>query len=900
MKKFKSCLLLTAVTLSFSFNHVHAADDAIDYYQIQVAESFLYLKGGIPLPPPEAATFEDVFAYQKKVNERHVQYSDYPFSLPNDPSQKNTLFFSENAPVAIEVIELIQKNISQLIFENFPDQVLAGLAQLNRPHTDIEIPEGGKGYALHFFGKDDTGNLGNLSELLRDWSKEGEPLAYCQHLDFAVKGMHNETQIMGDKTKKDVFIEALQLVLALPACAKLETLSLRFMHISNENLAALLPTLQEHCPLLKRLVLPFNDLDDTVLAAVGTSTGALTALIGNTTELPLLSFIDLRGNNFSKPSGWSFDTEAFIRNDGLNQQGLIFKFALNPLTKAALDSAFTTLTDLSGMSDIGFFPLVDANDISFIKKAFNVEIELSQHTLKPNWLSKGQYDDFANFLVLLHHGAYTHWHTLDFSNIQFPDNDYPEMILRHASQAKNVQQIVLRSAFNPRTYIPEEQHQYTAQIFSSFPELELLSLADNKLGQFSGIYSNIIKNNRRLLRSVDFSSNQIGSQSVMTASSETTQFFRNLKVGLAKVGLATGTPIKHLNLSRNVLSDIDFGSLVSLLNAGKQFAFYDLSNNQLQLSGENASIFVTSLIEALTQAATRPQPLLLLDLSKNLVNEQTMKTIVEEYQTKIDTAPTQHWPVLKISAQVASTGWTEPLYVSSPNGLRALANIYDYARSDLPEFTPIEITSELEPIEIAERIDENERARLLAENKERGKLRERVQTENAVKAEKHKQWTAQQQHYKDWTSIFDTDTAEMASKLYDQAQVEEIQQQIKRINASWNWTSFVFDALVDGDAKDEEFKSKATSVLSKHGIQLTPENITQRAQLLKYVDTNKDTAEFKSKETRQRLFKSLTKPEQERKIFDAQMAVMSVPAEVSLSESEFQNAVLTEVLESLI
>jgi hypothetical protein len=293
---------------------VHAADDVIDYDQIQVAKSFLYLKDGMPLPPPAAATDEEVDTYRRKVNERHVQYSDYPFSLPNDEPSRNTFFFSENAPINPALIPLIQKNISQLIFKNFPGDVLADLRQLNLPHGDIGIPMGGKGYALHFFGKDDTGNLGNLFELLRAWG-EGEPLAYCQHLDFAVNGMHDETKITGDKTKKDVFIEALQLVLALPACAKLETLSLRFMHMSNENLAAFLLTLQEHCPSLKRLVLPFNDLDDTVLGAADASTSVLTRLIGDTNQLQLLSFIDFLGNNFAKPSGWNFGIEALKRNN---------------------------------------------------------------------------------------------------------------------------------------------------------------------------------------------------------------------------------------------------------------------------------------------------------------------------------------------------------------------------------------------------------------------------------------------------------------------------------------------------------------------------------------------------------------------------------------------------------
>jgi hypothetical protein len=894
MKKFKSYLLLTAVTLSFSFNHAHAADDVIDYNEIQVAKSFLYLKDGMPLPPPEPATGEDVEAYRRKVNERHVQYSDYPFSLPRDTSQRNTLFFSENAPINPALIPLIQKNISQLIFKNFPRDVLADLRQLNLPQTGIEIPDGCKGYALHFFGKDVPGNLGNLVELLSAWG-EGEPLAYCQHLDFAVNGMHDEPKITGDKTKKDVFIEALQQVLALPACAKLETLSLRFMHINNKNLAALLPTLQEHCPSLKRLVLPFNDLDDTVLGAADAPTSVLTRLIGDTDQLPLLSFIDLRGNNFAKPSGWNFGIEALIRNNGLNPQGLILKFALNPLTKETIDSAFITLTDLSGISDIGSFPLVNANEISFIKKAFNAEDKLSQHTLKPNWLSKGEYDDFANFLVLLHHGAHTHWHTLDFSDIQFPNNDYPEVILRHASQAENAQKIVLRSAFNSRTHTPEEQHQYTSQILSSFSKLKLLSLAGNSLGQSSSIYADIIKNNKRLLRSVDFSSNQIGSQRVMAATLGTTRFFQNLKLGLA-----TGTPIKHLNLSRNVLSDIDFGNLVSLLNTGKQLAFYDLSHNQLQLSGENSSIFVRSLIDALTQAATRTQPLLLLDLSQNPVNEQTMKTIVKAYRTEIEKpsdAPAKLWPVLKIDAQ-STDGRTQMRYVSSPNGLRALAKIYDYARRDLPEFTPIEITSDLEPIAIAAGADKKEKARLEAENEVRAKQRKRLQKENAEKAAQREQWIAGQKHYKDLTSIFDTDTAEMASKLYDQARVEEIQQKIKRINESLGWTPVVFDELVDGNPKDEEFKSKASSVLSKHGVQLTPENVSKRAKLLKYVDANKDTPEFQSREERQRLFKTLTEPEQMQIIFQVQK--MSVFADGGLPEAEFQNADLTEVLAYLI
>jgi hypothetical protein len=334
-----------------------------------------------------------------------------------------------------------------------------------------------------------------------------------------------------------------------------------------------------------------------------------------------------------------------------------------------------------------------------------------------------------------------------------------------------------------------------------------------------------------------------------------------------------------------------------------QIMMYDLSHNRFEFSGDKAGIQINNLIKVFeVKAASNTAPdatssFLLLDLSHNLLSEQTMKTIVKAYRARIEAAPVQHWPVLKIDAQ-STDGRTQMRYVSSPNGLRALAKIYDYAPRDLPEFTPIEITSDLEPIAIAEGTDEKEKNRLQKANEERAKQRERLQKENAEKAEKRVKWIDEKKNYKDLTSIFDTDTAEMASRLYEQARVEEIQEKIMHINESLHWTPVDFDDLVDGHPKDEEFKSKASSVLSKHGVQLTPENISKRAKLLKYVDANKDTPEFQSREVRQRLFKTLTEPEQMRIIFQVQQ--MSVFAGGGLPESEFQNADLTEVLAYLI
>ena len=287
MKKLQSCLLLTTVALGFALNPLKASQFGdFDQRSVASATEFGDYQHDVPMPfegkeGKDELTLTDRFYYLTNpqgsatdhvLNKYYVQYNDYPFSLPRDDAKRNTLFFSRSSgqQPTVALLPTIQEKVDQLIFEDFPESMIL-LGALNTQQEGVGVPKGGKGYALHFFGQEDElRNLSNLAELLGEWSETN--LAYCKHLDFAVRV----------KSKSD-FITLLRKILGYPACNKLETLSLRFMSLTNNDCQVLIDELKVHNPELKRLILSFNNIDDTFCEGSGT----LDLLLGDIETLVL-------------------------------------------------------------------------------------------------------------------------------------------------------------------------------------------------------------------------------------------------------------------------------------------------------------------------------------------------------------------------------------------------------------------------------------------------------------------------------------------------------------------------------------------------------------------------------------------------------------------------------------
>jgi hypothetical protein len=614
---------------------------------------------------------------------RLLQYNNYPFSLPADEIVKNTLFFSTaqnqqpSDVMSSRRLSLIQNKIDQLIFEDFPDLRQLSALKHRQDGIRLEVP---KRYELHFFGEDREHNLGNLIDLFETWSEEGS-FAKCTHLDFAIRNLNHTAE-------RQRVLGMINTLIQLPACRDIETLSLRFMRLTNEDLAVIGRTLKDSANgtqfhSLKRLILSFNDLEDTVFSRNGT----LTSLINDIVNLPSLAVVDVRGNFLVNPSLWDFSLiEGRRRKLRERRAQPQIRFGFNGITEEMRVAAASQLARLGAAGDyiqpVGFL----REEASFLKRMFN-EQEGIHNEFKKQWFVKeSTYSNLSDSLLLLRHGAHSVWQTLNMADIVFPDNAFPGEILRHIRNKDTIQKLILKGAFNNAIADPEKEfeegedlddiredlydmssdNKTLVQIISLFPNLEALDLSGNNFDQNCKLYNEVIDGLPKLT-SFDFSDNRLG------ISSEA--FF-----GGINYGITMGAPLRSLNLQKNMLKNESFGSVLGTLETTSKVAFLNVSYNRFDFSGVYESHIVL-LIDQLQVGATRVPPLLSVDLSENKFSPATLERIVTSYKERMrsNTGP---WPVLKISSWQQSGEHSQSSYVSNGQGLARLARIYREASQE--------------------------------------------------------------------------------------------------------------------------------------------------------------------------------------------------------------------------
>ena len=661
----------TETETNTDFHNQGQGNANLEPHEINRLRPFLYLVDGQDQPPQQGADQ----AQQANYYRRFVQHNTYPFSLPDDRVQGNTACFSnvpgstpgDAAAVNSLVLPIIRNKVSHLIFEHFPD--VTPLGRLGQFSSVDEDDPNVKDYGLHFFGNifgNANGNLANVVDLLTQWSQR-ESLAKCDHLDFAI------SNLSGDERRRPI-LETIGAILDLQACDGLQTLSLRFMNLTNENFDFLAQRLvNRQRPNLRRLVFSFNGLDDNLL----TREGSLDRLLSNTENLPNLSFIDFKGNRFARPNIWDIDDGIAKRSLHLMENrpslNLNLVFALNGFAPDVLLNARASV--LQGNANYDQPESFSPNDAQLIRDAFDgaVHNDGALTIIKKEWfLPNSPYGNLADQLTMLRYGSHRAWRKIDLTDRALGHHSDVELILRHIAAPDALRTIILKGAFGEGGGINAQQHEDIVKAFRRFNALGTLSLAQNSLEPIIGAYRGVLAN-IRTLREVDLSGNHV------SEGSQTNVFLHGLILGLS-----SQREIRSLQLNDNIFSDGSFSSLLRSVGRSGQLAICDLSANRFSFNQPLREDLTNALLTQLENHTS----LIHLNLTQNPIALDVVENIMTRYRQRIEANPQRErpWPILSINARNDDGAFTPVQEIGSARSFLRLAQVYEQSPGHAAEW----------------------------------------------------------------------------------------------------------------------------------------------------------------------------------------------------------------------
>src|SRR3989338_5449894 len=201
-----------------------------------------------PHVPPTNLSSLKSFTYLDILSDPNNQASDpknqdfshntYPFDLPASDITTGTIhlssavsFTDHNNVLKLELKKTMRcDGLNQIIITNFPDISSLSILKDSLDHDDDESI----GFGLHFFGvlRADR-DLDNIKNLLdnNNWGHDRSQ-AFCRHLDFAISSPGNNAAVdLTDSPQRERVLTKILEIVNSPGATKLETLSLRFMHL---------------------------------------------------------------------------------------------------------------------------------------------------------------------------------------------------------------------------------------------------------------------------------------------------------------------------------------------------------------------------------------------------------------------------------------------------------------------------------------------------------------------------------------------------------------------------------------------------------------------------------------------------------------------------------------------
>jgi len=569
----------------------------------------------VPITEREAEVLGNRFYLGKR------EANNYPFSLPEDRVTVNTVYVSNQRgqEVSAETLPIIQEKVSHIVVEDEVDI---------RPF--VALARGGleKGYGIHFYG---LNRLEGLGDILRAWSGD-ESTAYLHHLDVAIQGMKE-----GDLRRE--VVGRIGEALSLPASEKLETLSLRFMHLDPENMGYLYGILRDRPrPFLKRLILSYNDLTDDLL---GTG-GALEQIIGERTQLSSLSIMDLRGNSFESVAAWNIGAGLFRRRVG---------------------GIYTLKLLLNGFEDYktaGFLTGAVVTRRGIDKEAINAMKRDEEIGIENRWFLEGEYAspedvypyrDLGDQLSLMAHKG--GWRSLDLRERRLESRDIRDLLRTVSSLTK----INLEGAYRGGRSFNMEDHRSIVESLGGMPLISL-NLGKNQLGYIARVYEGLSA--LSTLKQLSFGSNEMGSSPIDLENTEVDQFLIGLRFGFLS--------LKILELQENILTDRDFDNILGIMEE-KGGGIYNLSGNRIALRRME---LLLKTLSAFARDPLRKEEPFYIDLRDNQIDEGIIKSFTSLYERGVTESPELNWPVVHISLPLGGGGYKKGSFMGN---VRSFVNL---------------------------------------------------------------------------------------------------------------------------------------------------------------------------------------------------------------------------------
>ena len=281
-------------------------------------------------------------------------------------------------------------------------------------------------------------------------------------------------------------------------------------------------------------------------------------------------------------------------------------------------------------------------------------------------------------------------------------------------------------------------------------------------------------------------------------------------------GLRRQQSLRLLDYSSNIMNDADLQMILPRMRKSTSLGYLDLANNQFELrDGQTPSGVGTHVLNFLRDiggAASQRQgnQFKMLNLTGNPIPADVADGLVVAYRQLVTAEPTIFWPVLAIDGINADLTRTPVQYIASVNGLLELARTYDH------EFLA------------------NDNTRLSLQNVART-----------------------------WLNVFESNVSDKVDSMYVKAiAAKSVDLIYGELQADLVISTLNLINLPTGGA-DEEVKARAC--LETYKVELSSDNITNRAKLFRYVsDTQRagGTVNWRS------LFKTLTEREQKYRIFN--------------------------------
>lgn len=615
---------------------------------------------------------------------RYVHANDYPFSLPGVKEEPTTLRFSPSAPLGRaghpatrEVLSIIQHKVAQLIVEDGVD--VSALSALSGIIGDGAGIEERRSYGIHLWGRATSAMLDSFAHVIESWS-ERDSLAALGHLDVALYGLE-------DPGMRANLMRMLNNVLRQEASHGLLTLSLRFMSLEDGELEEIARSLETSGPggedahaaatgavpsrKLERLVLSFNRLTDGVMGKEGT----IARLIENTSHLPHLHVLDLRGNNLTDPRTWDLDRAIADRRTHIARRlsvATIPSIALgyNGITREARERGSVQLVHLDGIANFEEPKEFSADSAAVMRSSFSGRQEASVAALptrvSSSWFTeRPYYPGQADVALVMAHGAVRLWEAVDLSDTRLTDGSSRSWLIRHIRPHAGLREVRLDRSIGAGGDYTAEHHEFCVHLVNGLPSLERLSLVDNGLAAVANLYGYSYEN-LRALRYFNFAGNGLRLGGAAGAAEDPVRaFFRDQIPTLEKA-----ENLRVINISQNDVGDDGVTLFISLLKQAPQVQYFDYSHNQFTLAdAANRS----QLIERIGLSNN----LVLLDLSGNPLTEATQTAFVTEYKVAMDRERAKRWPVVRLNARKTDGSFTAVKYVGSYKAMARAGVILD-------------------------------------------------------------------------------------------------------------------------------------------------------------------------------------------------------------------------------